>query len=103
MNKYTFTDNNGAKWERVTKPTAKKNFVAGNNVILTPCKTCPFTFLSSSYIANYEELEKNSELEGLTLADAFNAIIQEFLYYECQYEDMGKYPAFYIKKEGATA
>lgn len=91
MNKITM---NG--YTRISKVEAKKRFCAGEKVLLCPCKMRPNDeHWGGSYIADLERtLEASGDL-GWDETDCWEAILSNFTYYNCQYNETGKYPAFY--------
>lgn len=88
MIKYNF---NGLK--RVNKTTAKKLYNAGINILIVPCKVNPTT--AGTWSLGYCLNKNNNNL------DSFENAINNFIYYNCNYNELGKYPAYYIKKEDA--
>ena len=81
-------------YTRVTKSQAKRLFNAGREVCVVPVKCQPFgpiyqgAHLKNDYIS----------CEGMT----FDNIINEYIYYNCNYNELGRYPAYYMidKMEG---
>lgn len=101
MNKYTFKDNNGETWERVTKPTAKKHFIAGEEVLFIPCNLRPFTPWHNEYIEDPKQVEARNKRNGEKYDPAkdFEMLVNAITFYSCINTETGKYPAFYIRQE----
>ena len=76
---------------RVTKRVARRLYDKGIDVLFIPCKCNPERDVWGLSIW------ENKELWGQL--DSFDAIVNAYTDYNCNYE-LGKYIAFYIKKEG---
>ncbi len=81
MNKY-----NCGGLIRITKKTACKLYNSGVDVIILPHKANPFY---SGFYPSYFNINSTSK--------PFDNFINEFTYYNCCNE-LGYYPAFYIKE-----
>lgn len=88
MIKYNF---NGLR--RVNKTTAKKLYNAGIDILIVPCKVNPT--ITGTWSLGYV-LNKNNDS-----FDNFTSAVNSFIYYNCNYNQLGKYPAYYIKMEDA--
>ena len=78
-------------YERISKARARRVVSETNEyVYIVPNKCIPGT----SWYCNPARISgKTLETNGYTL----ESFINEFNYYNCQYNQTGKYPAFYIK------
>ena len=92
MNKITM---NG--YTRISKREAEKRFASGEPILICPCKMRPNDeHWGGSYITDLKH-----ERDVLCLHDEapaeflFENIVGAFTYYNCQYNETGKYPAFY--------
>lgn len=99
MNKYTFTDNHGATWERVTKPTARKAYRAGAPVTICACNLRPFGFYNPQVEVSTQTASEPETLESIGAGAYFERLANAFTYYNCMNTETGKYPAFYIRQE----
>lgn len=85
MKKYNFKT-----LERINKRAAKKLYNSGVDVLFIPCKCNPEN--------NFYNLGiwENKYLDGQH--ETFEKLLNEYEYYNCNYNVLGKYTAFYIKK-----
>ena len=73
---------------RISKQKARRLYDNGENIYLLPCKVSPASEWIRPYQANdYLEYQRS-----------FDRVLASFEYYNCQYNELGKYPAFYIKE-----
>lgn len=84
-------------YTRISKAEARKRFCAGKQILIVPCKCRPNDkFWGGSYITDV-----NHEREVFCLHEEapddflFENIVGMFTYYNCQYNETGKYPAYY--------
>ena len=86
MNAYTFTDDNGINWRRITKTAARKVFESGERLVLCASNLRPFG-------------PWHPEIEVTDIRDHwsdFNTLVNEFEYYNCSHPGEGRYASFYI-------
>ncbi len=83
MNKYTFRDNQGKTWKRVSKRAAQKAYDAGQKVHLCPSKLSPFGPWNIGITVSNET------------GHTFNDITEEFRWYNCS-RTTGQYVMFYL-------
>lgn len=74
---------------RVTKKTAEKHFNAGETIYIYPVYANPESPWFSGYGFKKDTGYKN-----------FSGLVNAFSWYNCNYAELGKYPAYYLKKEG---
>ena len=88
MNNYVFTSRTTGKTiKRVTKSEARRLFNQGIDIQIIPCKCNP----TSLY---YTGIWYNS---AATDAD-FDTLVRNFEVYNCNYNETGKYAAFYVEE-----
>ena len=76
--------------ERISKARARRIVSeTSESVYIVPCKCVPGIGWYCTARINKKVLEINEY--------TFESFINEFIYYNCQYNQTGKYPAFYIK------
>lgn len=82
----------GKEWERVTKRTAYKMFLNDKDtrLALCPCKANPCNFW-----VGLLEVSDDARRSKETLDSFINA----FIYYNCGYNELGRYPAYYVMRE----
>lgn len=68
---------------RISKPTARKLFKAGYELIITPCKMMPLPDAPDSLACRIQSTN-----------DTFEQYVNAFTYANCSHE-VGYYPAFY--------
>ena len=73
-------------WRRITKTKAKKLYEEGTTILLVPHKVLPENVWGIG-----------SELIGYNPLD-FETVLNTFCWYNCQHNELGKYPAFYERK-----
>ena len=91
MTNRTFTDRDGACWVRVNKRRARSTYEAGSDVIITPVYVDPFNmWRPHAQISNKRQW-------GCDVT--FDSIINEYEYYNCNSNSVGRYPAYYVRSE----
>ena len=91
MTNRTLTDNKGISWTRVSKRRAKLAYEAGSDVIITPVNIAPFNpWRTHARISKRKQWGCNV---------TFDSIINEYEYYNCNSNEVGRYPAYYIRTE----
>lgn len=94
MNKYSFS-HNGKTYARISKAAAKKAYLQGFPVVMTPCNLRPFgpweigctiTKASRAHLV----------VDDIGAANDFCNLVNSFEYYNCAGTKTGKYAAFYI-------
>lgn len=87
---------------RINKTQARKAYNAGKDVYMVPCKMRLFNPWQVPYIASKENRFKPIASDGFNTIiprnDEFDTIVNCFSYYNCNYNELGKYPAYYIKE-----
>lgn len=84
MNKIEY---NGYK--RINKAMARKEYNNGNSVYILPCKVRLDNAWFKPAMINRNNLDNES----------FEKIINAFEYYNCSYNELGKYASYYLKEE----
>lgn len=83
-------------WKRVSRPMARKLYNAGKTIRLCPVKINPCNeYYPMSYDINKDD---KFEVEPLEWEKKFESRVNQFEYYNCQYNETGKYCAFYVKE-----
>nr|DAI42756.1 MAG TPA: hypothetical protein [Caudoviricetes sp.] len=91
MTNRTLTDNKGISWMRVNKRRARALYDAGSDVIITPANIRPFNpWRTHVRISSRRQCGCNV---------TFDSIINEYEYYNCNSNEVGRYPAYYVKSE----
>ena len=91
MTNRIFTDRDGACWARVSKRRARSAYEAGNDVIITPVYVDPFNMWHTHTRIN------NKRRWGVDVT--FDSIVNEYEYYNCNSNEVGRYPAYYVRSE----
>jgi len=80
-------------YKRINKRTARSLYNAGHTIYLVPCRIWPND--QGPWIRPYPISKKEGEL--------FDNHVNAYEYYNCNYNELGYYAAFYIyiKKENA--
>ena len=89
MNQYEYNE-----IKRISKRAAEKLYNAGKPVYMLPCKMRFDNPWEKPYKAQKEELTKAYGGEKYA---TFEQIINTFHYYNCQYNETGKYIAYYME------
>lgn len=84
MNKIEY---NGYK--RINKAMARNEYNNGNSVFILPCKVRLDTGWILPYMIN----------SSINDAESFDKIVNAYEYYNCQYNETGKYASYYLKEE----
>lgn len=92
MNKYTF-NYQGKQYVRISKQNAINSFVAGETVVIIPCKLRPFTMWHSEFSLNRED-KQDFFIDDIGAKNYFLNTVNSIEYYNCNNET-GKYVAFY--------
>ena len=91
MTNRIFTDRDGACWTRVSKRRARSVYEAGSDVIITPANIEPFNpWRTHARISKRKQWGCNV---------TFDSIINEYEYYNCNSNSVGRYPAYYVRSE----
>lgn len=91
MTNRIFTDRDGACWTRVSKRRAISAYEAGNDVIITPVYVDPFNMWRPHARVS------NKRRWGVDVT--FDSIVNEYEYYNCNSNEVGRYPAYYVRTE----
>lgn len=84
-------------WIRITKAKARKLYDAGKTIRLCPVKAHP---CNEYYPMSFDiSLNDKWDVESLEWEKKFDSRVNGFEFYNCQYNELGKYTAFYIRKE----
>lgn len=83
-------------YRRVTKPTARRLYNSGKTIRLCPVKCNP----CNEYYPMSLDVNKDDkfEVEPFDWELKFDTRVNRFEYYNCQYAQLGKYAAFYVKE-----
>lgn len=91
MTNRTIADRDGAMWQRVNKRHARYEYDAGRDVIITPVHVDPFNiWRPHARISGKRQWGRDV---------TFDSIINEYKYYNCNSNELGRYPAYYIRTE----
>lgn len=86
MNRIEFKDKDGNTWVRISKKEAKNRYEKGEELIFIPCKARPFTEWHLECLISPEKERP------------FESVVNEFSFYNCQTNELGKYPSYYKKE-----
>lgn len=75
-------------WRRITKAKAKKLYRKGIDIMVIPCKVLPENSWEIGTITNFSYYDR----------PRFENFLNEFCWYNCQSNELGKYPAFYERR-----
>ncbi len=87
----TFTDRDGASWQRVSKRRARSEYDAGRDVIIAPVNIRLFGPWGIELLLT----KRHPRLADET----FDTLSNEYEYYNCGGYCQGAYAAYYIKTE----
>lgn len=95
MRKESYTYN-GETFERVTRPSALKAFLAGGSVYLFPINANPSSpWFMGGFPLNYEA-RKEFFVDRIGAKNDFNSYVNSFMYYNCNSET-GTTAKYFIK------
>lgn len=94
MNKYQLKDKNGKTWERISKPTAKKNYMEGKEIVFCPCNLRPFT--PWGYEMKFSREIDAENYPETTPQEAWEDHLMYYTYYNCTDAQTGRTTAFYL-------
>ena len=78
-------------WRRITKAKAKNMYMMGYGpLLIVPCKVDPENRWGIGVPID-NQCEPSTEEE-------WEKFLNEFCWYNCQYNELGKYPAFYERR-----
>lgn len=83
VKKLTF-ENTALNYNRINKSEARKLYNLGKPIMILPCNANP----NSPWFSN-SMISKESGRD-------FDALVNEFTYYNCNTSKLGRYPAFYV-------
>ena len=72
-------------YTRINKSEARKLYNLGRPIVVLPCKANPNSPWFSNSTVSKESTDKD-----------FDALVNEFTYYNCNIPELGRRPAFYI-------
>lgn len=103
MNRYSFTDHYGNHFERISKRAAQKRYESGQSVTLCPAKLRPgypwsphLTVLERQEICVHSPTPEDPH-RFAHIPEPFDHLVSNFVWYNCQHNEVGYYPAFYIE------
>lgn len=76
--------NTAINYTRINKREARKLYNLDRPITILPCKANP----NSPWFSN-STVSKESGRD-------FDALVNEFIYYNCNTSELGRYPAFYV-------
>lgn len=76
------------QFTRISKRRAENLYNQGETIYIVPCKVYPSN--DNHWIKPYDIKLSND-------IDSFDRVVSSFEYYNCNYNETGKYTAFYIK------
>ena len=77
--------NTTLNYTRINKREARKLYNLGRPITILPCKANPNSPWFSNSTVSKESTDKD-----------FDALVNEFTYYNCNTAELGRYPAFYV-------
>ena len=84
-------------WVRISKQKARKLYDEGQTIRLCPVKAHPCNkYYPMSFDMNKAD---KFDVEPLEWELKFDSRVNNFEYYNCQYNELGKYSAFYVRRE----
>lgn len=75
------------KYKRVNKTLARKAYEAGQPVVLCPVKLAPFGGFRPSCMVDKAGMQERD----------FNTVALDFIWYNCQLNETGYYPSYWIQ------
>lgn len=75
-------------YQRIDKRIARRLYNDGQDIYVTPVYCRPESCLMVDVQRDYESCQDYT----------FDQIINEFIFYNCGYSELGRYPAYYIKE-----
>ena len=72
-------------YTRINKREARKLYNLGKPITILPCKANP----NSPWLSNSEVSKESTNRD-------FDALVNEFTFYNCNTAELGRYPAFYV-------
>lgn len=95
MNNYTFKQY-GKEYKRISKAAVWKAYNAGKEILLYPCKANPESTFNCG-VSLMKSRREQFVIDEIGLKKDFISFCNSFIYYNCQYAELGKYPAFYCE------
>lgn len=84
-------------WKRVSKRTARKLYDEGQTIRLCPHKINP---CNEYYPMSFDmSINDKWDVEPFEWEKTFDARTNQFEWYNCQYNETGKYAAYYVREE----
>ncbi len=82
-------------WVRVSKMTARRLYGEGKTIRLVPVKVYVDNNMFNLDINKGDKFD----VEPLEWELKFDSRVNHFEFYNCQYNELGKYSAYYVRKE----
>lgn len=91
MTNRIYTDNKGISWTRVNKRRARALYDAGHTITVAPVNM-RLNHVWCTYIRIGRKLK-------FSLDDSFDSLVNDYEYYNCNSNEVGRYPAYYVRSE----
>lgn len=91
MTSRIFSDRDGACWARVNKRRARSAYEAGHTITVAPVNM-RLNNVWCTYIRIGRKLK-------FSLSDSFDSLINDYEHYNCNSNEVGRYPAYYVRSE----
>nr|DAO52123.1 MAG TPA: hypothetical protein [Caudoviricetes sp.] len=91
MTNRTLTDNKGISWTRISKRRARALYDAGYTITVAPVNM-RLNNVWCTYIRIGRKLK-------FSLDDSFDSLVNDYEYYNCNSNEVGHYPAYYVRSE----
>ena len=75
--------------KRISKAAARKAYNNGQKVLIVPCKVNPCNMWGIGHFFNKQD--------GDGFDYEFDKVVNYYSYYNCSYNELGKYPAYYVE------
>lgn len=83
-----------AHWRRISKAKARKLYISGKDIMIVPHKVNPENEWGVGSIVH-----QHPEIPEYERYWFWDRLIDQFVLYNCQYNELGKYPAFYERRD----
>lgn len=89
MTNRTLTDNKDISWTRISKRRARALYDAGHTITVAPVNM-RLNNVWCTYIRIGRKLK-------FSLGDSFDSLVNDYEYYNCNSNEVGRYPAYYVE------
>ena len=95
MTRHTF-NYDGNTYIRVSRRQAKRQYMQGKTIVMTPCNLIPFSPWAYEFYLRKVDRKEYCSTDS-EYSEDFDSYVNSFEYYNCNHNETGRYASFYVK------